>query len=58
MERYRSTILVNIWADSKEEAEDKSLDIVLGIPNSFQDTLIKLPHGSEISLDSQEPERS
>ena len=58
MERYRATILVDIWADTKEEAEDKSLDIVLGIPNSFQDTLIKLPHGSEISLDSQEPERS
>ena len=56
--RYRATICVDIWADTKEEAEKKSMDIVLGLPNSFQDTLIELPHGSEISLDSQEPECS
>ena len=56
--RYRSTICVDIWADTKEEAEEKAMDIVLGLPNSFQDTLTELPHGSEISLDSQEPKCS
>ena len=58
MERYRSTILVDIWADSKEEAEDKSLDIVLGIPNSLQADISIMPHGSEFSLDAKEPKCS
>ena len=56
--RYRATIAVDVWADTKEEAEKMSHDIVLGIPNSFQNTLSELPHGSKISLDSQEPESS
>ena len=56
--RYVLEIGVHIWADTKEEAEKMSHDIVLGIPNSFQNTLSELPHGSKISLDSQEPESS
>ena len=55
--RYRLTMLVDIFVDTKEEAEEKAMEIVLGIPNSLQDTLIELPHGS-VSLDSQEPECS
>jgi len=58
MKRYRSTIIVDIWADTKEEAEEKSMDIVLGLPNSFQDTLNELPHGSKVSLVSEEPNSS
>ena len=52
--RYRSTICVDIWADTKEEAEEKSMDIVLGLPNSFQVAISHMPHGSEISLDDEE----
>ena len=48
--RYRLTLCVDIWAESKEEAEKKSDDIVLGLNNSFQIALSKMPHGSEISL--------
>ena len=58
MKRYRSTIMVDIWADTKEEAEKMSMDIVLGLPNSFQDTLIEHPHGSKVSLVSEEPNSS
>ena len=54
MKRYRSTINVDIWADTKEEAEEKSMDIVLGLPNSFQVAISQMPHGSEISLDAEE----
>ena len=53
--RYRSTICVDIWADTKEEAEEKSMDIVLDIPNSFQVAISRIPHGSEVSLDTKEP---
>ena len=56
--RYRLTMLVDIFVDTKEEAEEKAMEIVLGIPNSLQDTLIEQPHGSEISLDSKEPKSS
>ena len=56
--RYRATICVDIWADTKEEAEKKSSDIVLGLPNSFQIELSRTPHGSKISLDVQEPKSS
>ena len=58
MKRYRSTIMVDVWAESKEEAEEKSLDIVLGLPNSFQVALSIMPHGSEVSLDTKEPKCS
>ena len=57
-DRYRGSIFVDVWADTKEEAEKMVDNIVLGLPNSFQDTLIRLPHGSEISLDVQEPKSS
>ena len=48
--RYRATICIDVWADSKEEAE-MLVDIhVLGIPNAFQIALSRMPHGSKISL--------
>ena len=57
-DRYRAKIYVDVWADTKEEAEMQVDIIALSLPNSFQDTLIRLPHGSEISLDVQEPKSS
>ena len=53
--RYRATICVDVWADSKEEAEKRVQDIVLGLPNSFFMAISRLPHGSKISLVSEEP---
>ena len=48
--RFRASIAVDIWADTKEEAEKRVQDIVLGLPNSFQIAINRLPHGSKISL--------
>ena len=48
--RYRATIAVDVWADTKEEAEKRVQDIVLGLPDSFQIAISRLPHGSKISL--------
>ena len=48
--RYQAMIAVRVWADSREEAEKQVDDLVLGIPNSFQISLSRLPHGSKISL--------
>ena len=48
--RYRATICVDIWADIREEAEEKAMDIISDIPNSFQVALSILPHGGNISL--------
>ena len=48
--RYRATIAVDVWADTKEEAEKRVQDIVLGLPDSFQIAIDRLPHGSKISL--------
>ena len=56
--RYRATICVDLWCDSKEEAEKKSMDIVLGLPNSFQIALSLMPHGSDISLFADKPKGS
>ena len=53
--RYRATICVDCFVDSKEEAEKEVEGIVLGLPNSFQIALSRLPHGSKISLVSEEP---
>jgi len=55
--RYRATICVDIWTDSKEGAEKKVEDIVLGLPNSFQIALSRLPHGSKISLVKENHDR-
>ena len=49
--RYRATICVDVWTDSKEEAEKEVEGIVLGLPNSFQIALSRLPHGSKISFE-------
>ena len=48
--RYRATIFVDVWADTKEEAEKRVEEIVLGLPNSFSMAISRLPHGSKISL--------
>ncbi len=56
--RYRATIYVDVWVDSKKEAEDKVDKIVLGVPNSYSAEIEELPHGSEISLDAKEPKCS
>ena len=48
--RYRAEICVDVFADTKEEAEKRVQDIVLGLPNSFQIAISRLPHGSKISL--------
>ena len=56
--RYRATIYVDVWSDSKLGAEKQVEDITTEITNAFQGDLIELPHGSEISLVSQEPKCS
>ena len=48
--RYRATICVDFWTDTKEEAEMKMELLVLCTPNSFSAALSRMPHGSEISL--------
>ena len=50
-------IAVRVWADSREEAEKQVDDLVLGIPNSFQISLSRLPHGSKISLVEENHDR-
>ena len=55
--RYRATIAVDLLVDTKEEAEKRVQDIVLGLPNSFQMTLNLLPHGSKISLVEENHDR-
>ena len=52
--RYRGTICVDVWVDSKEEAEEQISDIVLGIPNAFQTAISRLPHGSKISFTQED----
>ena len=54
--RYRAEICLDICADSKLEAEKRLDEIVLGIPNSFQVALNRLPHGSKISLIQEDPD--
>ena len=56
--RYRATIYVDIWDDDIEEASKELEKIIKSIPNSFSDGISALPHGSKISLDSQEPKCS
>ena len=55
--RYRATICVDVWTDSKEEAEKKVESIVLGLPDSFQIALSRLPHGSKISFEQENHDR-
>ena len=55
--RFRATIDVDIFVDTKEEAEKRVQDIVLGLPNSFQMTIDRLPHGSKISLVEENHDR-
>ena len=55
--RYRCKIAVDVFADTKEEAEKRVQDIVLGIPNSFSMAINRLPHGSKISLVEENHDR-
>ena len=55
--RFRASIAVDIFADTKEEAEKRVQDIVLGLPNSFQMAISRLPHGSKISLVEENHDR-
>ena len=56
--RYRATICVDVWADSREEAE-MLVDIhVLSLPNAFRIDLSRMPHGSKISLIEENPPKS
>ena len=48
--RYRAIIAVDIFVDTKEEAEKRVQDIVLGLPDSLLMAINRLPHGSKISL--------
>ena len=47
--RYRGTIYLDVFADSKEEAEDKVAKAIKSLPNSFEGEISELPHGSKIS---------
>ena len=51
--RYRANICVDVWVDSIEEAENRIEEIVKQIPNSFQDTITSLPHGSKITFEDE-----
>ena len=55
--RYRATIGVDIFAESKEEAEKKVEGIILDLPNSLLIALSRLPHGSKISLVKENHDR-
>ena len=55
--RYRATIAVDVFVDTKEEAEKRVQDIVLGLPNSFQMAIFRLPHGSKISFEEENHDR-
>ena len=50
MMRYRGTIYVDVWGKDKQDAEKQFMQIVLGIKNAVPDELVRMPHGSEISL--------
>ena len=55
--RFRATIGVDVFVDTKEEAEKRVQDIVLGLPDSFQIAIDRLPHGSKISLVEENHDR-
>ena len=55
--RFRATIGVDIFVDTKEETEKRVQDIVLGLPNSFSMAINRLPHGSKISLVEENHDR-
>ena len=55
--RYRATIAVDIFVDTKEEAEKRVQDIVLDLPNSFLMAISRLPHGSKISFEQENHDR-
>ena len=55
--RFRASIAVDIFVNTKEEAEKRVQDIVLGLPNSFSMAIDRLPHGSKISLVEENHDR-
>ena len=55
--RFRASIAVDVFVDTKEEAEKRVQDIVLGLPNSFLMAISRLPHGSKISFEEENHDR-
>ena len=50
MGRYRATICVDVWTETKEDAEDEVQKIVENLPNSFKASVSRMPHGSKMSF--------
>lgn len=48
--RYRGTIYIDVYADSRDEAENELSEIVLGLKGSFLGEVIPAPHGSKLNL--------
>ena len=55
--RFRASIAVDIFVDTKEEAEKKVEGIILDLPNSLLIALSRLPHGSKISFEEENHDR-
>ena len=53
--RYRAIIYLDIWKETGEEASKVLDKIVKSVPNAFSDGLVPMPHGSEISLEKENP---
>ena len=53
--RYIATIYVEIFSEDGKAASRKLEKVVKSIPNSWSDGLEQKPHGSKISLVSEEP---
>ena len=48
--RYRANIIVDVFEEDLDAAQ-KELDKIIGdLSNSFQVSIEKLPHGSDVSL--------
>ena len=52
--RYRTTIYVDFFTDSKQEAEAMALEAVLSINNACLGDTVEMPHGSVLSFDKEE----
>lgn len=48
--RYRATIMVDIHEEDLDTAQEKLDKIIGDLSNSFQVSIEKLPHGSDVSL--------
>ena len=48
--RYRANIVVDIFEEDLDAAQEKLDKIIGDLSNSFQVSIEKLPHGSDVSL--------